>query len=380
MKPIFISYKRANKKEVFDLVKKIENRLKVKCWVDLDGIESNVQFASKICNAIDDSKVVLFMHSSVHLTIDFEEDYTIKELNYAKNTNKKVILVKLDDSPLKNVFLLEFGSKNYRDSRDNDQFERLLSDISKYVKTSDSEPNYVLNRNHSNEDSSELNDRGLAYFYGNGVPQDYTQAVKLFRKAAYQGHVNAQYNLGYAYYYGQGVQQDYNEAVKWFRKAAVQGDSCAQISLGHVYFSGTAVQQDYTEAVKWYRKAAAQDDAGAQAQLGHAYYYGHGVQQDYNEAVKWYRKAEAKENSEAQCGLGCAYYYGYGVKQDYSKSVKFFQKASDKGNTYAQYNLGLCYEFGNGVPKNFSKAEIYYRKAAEQGNEDAINALKRFKY
>ena len=122
------------------------------------------------------------MHSTVHLTIDFEEDYTIKELNYAKNTNNKVILVKLDDSPLKNVFLLEFGSKNYRDSRDNDQFERLLSDISKYVKTSDSEPNYVLNRNHSNEDSS---------VYGNGVPKNFSKAEIYYRKAAEQGNEDA---------------------------------------------------------------------------------------------------------------------------------------------------------------------------------------------
>lgn len=131
--PIFISYKRVNKAAVFDVVKKIEQRLGVKCWVDLDGLESNVQFASRICDAIDNSDVFLFMHSSAHLSIDYETDYTIKELNYAMAAHKKIVLVKLDDAPLKNVFLLEFGSKNYRDCRDNDQLDRLVSDLHEWL-------------------------------------------------------------------------------------------------------------------------------------------------------------------------------------------------------------------------------------------------------
>ena len=344
MKPIFVSYKRANKKAVFDLVKKIEDRLKVQCWVDLDGIESNVQFASKICNAIDDSEVFLFMHSSAHLTINYEEDYTIKELNYAKNTNKKIILVKLDDAPLKNIFLLEFGSKNYRDCRDNDQFERLLSDILKYLKPSSAGYNRNSSAKQHNGNPSEQNDRGVAYYYGNGVKQDYNEAAKWFRKAAEQGNADAQYNLGSAYFYGNGVPQDYNEGLKWLRKAAVN------------------------------------DNSDAQTTLGHAYYFGDGVHQDYGKAVMWYRKAADKNHHEAQNGLGCAYYYGYGIEQDYSESAEWFMKAAEQNNSGAQYNLGVCYELGNGVPKNFTKAEYYYKKAAEQGNENAVNALKRFMY
>ena len=344
MKPIFVSYKRVNKKAVFDLIKKIEDRLKVQCWVDLDGIESNVQFASKICNAIDDSEVFLFMHSSAHLTINYEEDYTIKELNYAKNTNKKIILVKLDDAPLKNIFLLEFGSKNYRDCRDNDQFERLLADISKYLKPSNAGYNRNSSAKQHNGNPSEQNDRGVAYYYGNGVKQDYNEAAKWFRKAAEQGNADAQYNLGSAYFYGNGVPQNYNEAAKWFRKAAEQGDAAAQNNLGFAYLNGIGVPQNDNEAAKWFRKAAEQGNADAQYNLGSAYFYGNGVPQNYNEAAKWYRKA------------------------------------ADNGHHGAQYTVGVCYESGWGVPKNFSLAESFYKKAAESGNKNAIDALKRFKY
>ena len=126
---IFISYKRKNKDKVFSIVKKIETQLGVKCWVDLDGIESNAQFASKICSAIDMADIVLFMHSSAHLNINFEKDWTIKELNYAEAKEKRITLVKLDDAPLDNIFLMNYGTKNNIDSRDETQFQKLLKDL-----------------------------------------------------------------------------------------------------------------------------------------------------------------------------------------------------------------------------------------------------------
>jgi uncharacterized protein len=58
------------------------------------------------------------------------------------------------------------------------------------------------------------------YFNGQGVRQNYAEAVKWYRKAAEQGYAWAQYNLGFMYFHGQGVPQDYAEAAKWGRKAA----------------------------------------------------------------------------------------------------------------------------------------------------------------
>jgi Sel1 repeat-containing protein len=49
------------------------------------------------------------------------------------------------------------------------------------------------------------------------------EVVKKYRKAAEQGHAEAQYRLGSCYREGFGVQQDDAEATKWYRKAAEQG-------------------------------------------------------------------------------------------------------------------------------------------------------------
>ena len=57
---------------------------------------------------------------------------------------------------------------------------------------------------------------------------------------------------------GQGVRQDYAEAVKWYRLAADQGLADAQDNLGQTYDQGQGVQQDFIEAMKWLRKAADQ--------------------------------------------------------------------------------------------------------------------------
>ena len=46
-------------------------------------------------------------------------------------------------------------------------------------------------------------------------------------KAAEQGDAEAQTSLGLMYDNGKGVPQDYAEAVKWYRKAAEQGHLAA---------------------------------------------------------------------------------------------------------------------------------------------------------
>ena len=54
----------------------------------------------------------------------------------------------------------------------------------------------VLERAAEGGDASEQVRLGLIYVKGEGMPQDYSQALKWFRKAAEQGHPSAQYNLG----------------------------------------------------------------------------------------------------------------------------------------------------------------------------------------
>ena len=52
-----------------------------------------------------------------------------------------------------------------------------------------------------------------------------------YRLAAEQGDAEAQCGLGEMYYGGEGVPQDYAEAIKWWKLAAKQGHEEAQYNL-----------------------------------------------------------------------------------------------------------------------------------------------------
>ncbi|HFA7670055.1 TPA: sel1 repeat family protein [Neisseria gonorrhoeae] len=79
-------------------------------------------------------------------------------------------------------------------------------------------------------------------------------------QAAEQGNAAAQFNLGVMYENGQGVRQDYVQAVQWYRKASEQGDAQAQYNLGLMYYDGRGVRQDLALAQEWLGKACQNGD------------------------------------------------------------------------------------------------------------------------
>jgi uncharacterized protein len=149
---------------------------------------------------------------------------------------------------------------------------------------------------------------GVKYLDGDGVPQRYAEAAKLFRAAAIQdnewakSHVSvhmAQWLLGDLHQSGRGVAPDYMEAAKWYRLAADGGIAEAQFDMGRAFFRGEGVLQDYVEGVRYYRLAADQDNWEAQAALGAVYFSGTlGVPQDYVQAHFWLNLAAVHGNKQ----------------------------------------------------------------------------------
>ncbi|MGD0730920.1 MAG: tetratricopeptide repeat protein [Terracidiphilus sp.] len=162
------------------------------------------------------------------------------------------------------------------------------------------------------------------------------EAATACRARAEKGEAKAESELGSKYYYGQGVPQDYDEALRWCRKAADQGDAKGQYGVGYMNLYGFGVPRDEAEALRWFRKAADQGDAKAQTEVALMYDEGLGVTQDYAEALRWYRKAVDQSYAGAEYNLGNMYYYGHGVPQDYAEAVRWYGKAADQGDEYAQ--------------------------------------------
>ena len=127
---IFISYKRVDKEKVFKIKDQIDSTLGEKCWIDLDGIESDAQFKNVIIKAINDCEIVLFMYSKAHSAIaDFEKDWTVRELNFAQTKNKRIVFVNIDGSKLTDAFAFDFGTKQQVDGRSQSAIDKLCQDI-----------------------------------------------------------------------------------------------------------------------------------------------------------------------------------------------------------------------------------------------------------
>ena len=113
--------------------------------------------------------------------------------------------------------------------------------------------------------------------------KEFVTAHQLFLDLADKGIAEAQINLGMMFESGQGVPQDFNEAIRWYRLAADQKLIKAQeklnlllkkaaepqinLSLGMMFESGQGVPQDFNEAIRWYRLAADQGLIKAQKKL-----------------------------------------------------------------------------------------------------------------
>ena len=217
--------------------------------------------------------------------------------------------------------------------------------------------------------------KGEEYYFGNGVEQDYEQALYWFTQSAEKGNAQAQCNLGIMYEYGQGTAQDYEKAVEWYQKAADQGNALAQTNLGVKYYWGKGTQQDLAKAAEWFQKAAEQGYADAQTNLGIMYHDGDGVDQDYEQAAFWYQKAAEQGNYTAQNNLGVMYQYGEGVDPDHQQALVWYQKSAEQGYLNAQTNLALLYLFGQDIELDYAKAALWLQKAAEQGDTTAQTLL-----
>lgn len=122
---IFVSYSRADIDIVRKLVDEIHTKSNARCWVDWNGIESGDQFVDVIINAIDKVDTVLFILSDNSMSSEFAR----REIDYARNTGKKIVPVVVDGGKLRGWFLFFFGSVDYIDIKVPMQYDKLLRNI-----------------------------------------------------------------------------------------------------------------------------------------------------------------------------------------------------------------------------------------------------------
>ncbi len=235
---------------------------------------------------------------------------------------------------------------------------------------------------------------GVMYKRGLYFSVDADVAYEYFVKAAAQGHEEAWKELGLIdgleesledirpiadeidpmrmamqYYQGEGVPQDYSGAMKWCQLAATQGNALAMNMLGHMHQEGEGVEPDFAEAIKWHRMSAEKGDSCGQNMLGLAYAKGEGVEQDYLEALRWHRLSAAQGHAAAMFNLGCMYRKGQGVEKDCIRARMWYMladSASDSGE--AEYFLLVMND--EMTPEQIKAAEAMAQSCMNNGYQD----------
>jgi len=252
---------------------------------------------------------------------------------------------------------------------------------------------------------------GMLYQLGCGVvKEDVLTELSWYHKAADQGSLIAETQIGVYYDLGKGHNQA--EALKWYRKAADHGDAVAQNNVAIMYASGFGVKADMAEAVSWFRKAienganrdlpdliylynsgkalpkkrlndnqaeglaflrslADRGNPVAQTILADVYKSGKlGLTPDLTQAMNWLRKA-AEKDPEAEAYLGWAYSHGEGVPKNDDEAVNWYRKSAEHGSAMGQSNLAFMYENGRGVHKDLAEATKWVQAAASQNDGGA---------
>ena len=83
------------------------------------------------------------------------------------------------------------------------------------------------------------------------MERDPAEAVNWFHKAARQGDIYGQYNLGFMNFMVRGMAQDYALAMTWYQKSAAGGYARAQYNLGVMYDEGQGVSRDLIQSYEW---------------------------------------------------------------------------------------------------------------------------------
>lgn len=154
---------------------------------------------------------------------------------------------------------------------------------------------------------------------------DYAKAVAEWRPLAQSGDPDAQFNLGQAYKLGRGVQPDLNAAIDWYRKAAVQGHLRAEDNLGLLMFQ----QGDRTGAMPYLQRASMRGEPRAQYIVGTALFNGDTLGKDWVRAYALMTRASASGLPQAATSLEQMDKY---IPEDQRKQGLALAASLDKGD------------------------------------------------
>lgn len=234
------------------------------------------------------------------------------------------------------------------------------------------------------------------YRFGQGVGKDLSQYHLLLKKAAENGYVAAQVELGVSYAYGlEPMKEDDHEAFSWMKRAANSGSLVAKYNLGILYKTGTGVTQDICYASQLFYEVC-----GSNGPLGFYFFNAENelinIWSNYPEDIvnKIFTIAFVQKLAES----GSRFFMGLlGLLLNRRKSedaLSWLEKGADDRlrldnappkdlsvdaklvmRRLCQLTLGNIYYYGKGVPQNRKDGMHWFLLAAQNGALEAVTMV-----
>lgn len=157
------------------------------------------------------------------------------------------------------------------------------------------------------------------------------EGIALYRKAAELGDPDGQSNLGISYL--QVDPPNFQEAIRWLYKAAFAGHVRAQYQLALCLRQGCGLNPNIQEAARWYLQAAEGGYVRAMYNTSLCYAYGEGLVQSHSLARKWMKRAADRGHAKAQFEHGL----GLFSEGEMMKAVVYLELATRAGETAASH-------------------------------------------
>jgi TPR repeat protein len=141
--------------------------------------------------------------------------------------------------------------------------------------------------------------------------------------------------LGFLWEKGIIVPKNRNRAFSSYKKAAKEGHAEAQFN----YALCLEEKGDLTKAVKYYLRSASQGHVLAENTLGGLYWEGGAGERNKEKAYMYYKHASLRGYGLSSYNLGCLYEKGEGAERDLKRARYFYILGREQGDFFCQIAL-----------------------------------------
>lgn len=208
---------------------------------------------------------------------------------------------------------------------------------------------------------------------------DKVESFRWLKKAADNGNINAEIELGYIYKKGiQGiVDRNSEKALIWFNKAFKNGSCISAYEIGLFYYS----KKEHDLAINWFQKVEnlACNQASLYSDLKSLSYKYLGdlyltKKNKTSIALSYYKKSYEIDDqdffkSSTAIEIGDVFFNGKYSTKNYKKAINWYKKVLNlngwkDSKIEACRKIAICYNIGGyGINKNYKQAKIWSEKA-----------------